>query len=93
MSIALTPHQLNVGRLSLVEGVDPKGGIAKVDRRLNAHPLYLFPNNRLLVNRFSVIDKHLCHLRITTSTSKFCFLAELLHIYSEATETFDRKPG
>ena len=62
MSIALTPHQLNVGRLSLVEGVDPKGGIAKVDRRLNAHPLYLFPNNRLLVNRFSVIDKHLCHL-------------------------------
>ena len=54
---------------SYLSATEIEGGIAKVDRRLNAHPLYLFPNNRLLVNRFSVIDKHLCHLRITTSTS------------------------
>ena len=39
-----------------------KGGVAKVARRLNAHPLYLFQNKRLLVNRLSVIDKHLSHL-------------------------------
>ena len=50
------------GNTKTVVTVADGEGVAKVALRLNAHSLYLFPNNRLLFNRLSVIDKHLCHL-------------------------------